>query len=312
MIIAAGPNGVLDTAIAGDDEPIGPDGIRPGVDGAVQSFARGDDVQLIPVGTRGVPEDALAISAGENGLLDTSPTGDDVADVVTGYEVSRTCSGNTPYRILRGQDGIASTVAEDGVCKIAFAPHYVDEECSTDADCGLDLGSNQTGRCAGDVQVTDGSQVVVRPSVEGFFLDSVPAGDDVFVGPGIPCTVNADCTVGTAAGTCDGTQQVVRVEERRRGQYRRTWAMLMSDGSQFQTDFGAITVRPGDDLSLAFIQDIDRDGLVAQTEQLYSSSDFRARHRRRRSLGLCRGARGLGGRRGRRAAPPRAARSAAP
>jgi len=308
VVVAAGANGVLDTPIAADDVLIGPDGIRAGEDNAVQSYVRGDDVQLIPVGTRGVPEDSVVISGGNNGVLDTLPRGDDVSDVVSGYEVSRTCGVNTPYRILRGPNGIADTKAEDGVCATAYAPHYFGEECNSDADCGQNEAGS-TGRCAGDRQVMGSCDVVlapvsagaaclthrdcgentgtgatghcvvplivVRPSVAGTFLDSVPGGDDVFVGPGIPCTVDADCSADGVSGTCDGTQQVVRVEERRHGQFRRVWALLMPDDTQFQTDFGAITVRPGDELSLSFVQDVDRDGLTAQTEFLYGSSDYR-------------------------------------
>ena len=47
IVVAAGPNGVIDSVIdpdANDDEVIGPDGIRAGADGSVQSFAQGDDV----------------------------------------------------------------------------------------------------------------------------------------------------------------------------------------------------------------------------------------------------------------------------
>src|SRR5262249_4074638 len=67
----------------------------------------------------------------------------------------------------------------------------------------------------------------------------------------------------------------VRVKNRRRGQFRREWALLMPDNTQLQTDFGQIRVRAGETLTLAFIQDIDRDGLVAQEEFLHGSSDFK-------------------------------------
>ena len=276
VVVAAGPNGVIDSAIdpkVNDDEVVGPDGIRAGEDGSVQSFAQGDDVQLIPVGTRGVPSEAVAISGGENGVLDSRTAGDDVRDVVSGYEVSRTCDASTPFRILRGRNLQYDTPAEDGVCTVAFAPHFVGEECSADADCGADTGRRINGRCAGDVLVNAG-EVGVRPGSAGF-LDSVPLEDDVYVGPGIACTVDADCTADGVAGSCNGTQQVVRIDERRNGQYRRAWMMLTSDDEQLQTDFSALRVRAGDEISLAFVQDIDRDGLVAQTEFLFGSSDYR-------------------------------------
>jgi cysteine-rich repeat protein len=287
IVITAGPNGVLDTSAEGDDEVVGPDGIRPGPNGVVQSIARGDDVQLIPLGTTGVPEDAVAIGAGADGVLQTRLAAGDVLDVVSGYEVSRTCAGDTPQRILAGHDGVANTTAEDGICVVAYAPHYPGEECVGDIGCGQDGALGPLGDCRSDVQVAtppagglSQNAVVVRPDgaldpMGNALLESVPAGDDVFVGPGIPCTVNADCSADGVVGTCDGPEQVVRVEERRRGQYRRRWALLMSDGTQLETDFGSIAVRPGDNISLAFVQDIDRDGLLAAEEFLHGSSDFR-------------------------------------
>ena len=349
VVIAPGPNGVLDTAPTGDDTVLGPDGILPGPDGAVQSVAQGDDVQVVPVGTTGVPEDTVVISAGQNGVLDTPLRGDDVAAVVTGYEVSKTCNANTPFAILAGPNKISDTQAETGICTIASPPHFVGESCSRtaanpDAGCGVSsdaptstvaaaaagsltltdaaafpssgvitVGSQEvryvakagnvltigpstpltlpvpagtavtlvTGRCTADTQVVPFGQsagspnaIVVSPSTAQF-LASVPGGDDVYVAPGIPCTQDADCGAGANSGQCNGPQNVVRVEQRRNGQFRRFWALLLSDNTQLQTDFSTILVRPGDAISLAFIQDIDRDGLIAQEEFLHGSSDFK-------------------------------------
>jgi hypothetical protein len=375
VVIAPGPNGVLDTAPANDDTVLGPDGILPGPDGAVQSVAQGDDVQVVPVGTTGVPEDTVVISAGQNGVLDTPLRGDDVAAVVTGYEVSKTCNANTPFAILAGPNKISDTQAETGICTIASPPHFVGESCSRtvanpDAGCGVSdiaptstvaadaaagtssltlvdaaafpssgvitVGSQETrytakagnvltvptmtcvggtnpgtacttsiqctgggtctasapvsagavvtlvtGRCTADTQVVPFGQsagsanaIVVRPSTAQF-LASVPGGDDVYIAPTIPCTQDADCSAGGSSGQCNGPQNVVRVEQRRNGQFRRFWSLLLSDNTEIQTDFGAILVRPGDAISLAFIQDIDRDGLIAQEEFLHGSSDFK-------------------------------------
>jgi hypothetical protein len=349
VVVAPGANGRLDTAPANDDLILGPDGILPGNDGAVQSAAQGDDVQLVPVATTGVPEDRVVIAAGRNGVLDTPARGDDRVAVVTGYEVSKTCNANTPFAILAGRNMISDTAAESGVCTVASPPHFVGESCSRnatnpDAGCGvrpdaptttvfafapagatqlsvddatafpssgvIRVGSEEThylsktsnvltilpltgdaaagapvtlvtGRCTADTQdVPRGMNagaadaVVVSPSTAEF-VSSVPGGDDVLVSPGIPCTVDADCTVGAEAGECSGPQNVVRVDGRRNGQFRRFWALLLADESQFQTDFGDIVVRPGDSIALSFIQDVDRDGLIAQQEFLRGSSDFK-------------------------------------
>ncbi|MGD2063040.1 MAG: hypothetical protein PVF51_05595, partial [Nitrospirota bacterium] len=355
VVIAPGANGQLDSAPDNDDMVLGPDGILPGPDGAVQSVAQGDDVQVVPVGTTGVPEDVVAISAGRNGVLDTALRGDDVAAVVTGYEVSKSCDANTHFAILAGPNGKSDTQAETGICTIASAPHFVGESCSRtaanpDAGCGVSdtdptstvaadaaagttsltladaaafpssgvitVGSQETryrgkagnvltilalaadaaagdivtlvtGRCTADTQEVPFCQpgtpncqtvtpdtVVVAPGTAQY-LASVPGGDDVYVAPGIACTQDADCSAGASIGQCNGPQNVVRVEQRRNGQFRRFWAMLLPDDTQVQTDFGDILVRPGDAISLAFIQDVDRDGLIAPEEFLHHSSDFK-------------------------------------
>ncbi|MEO6349571.1 MAG: IPT/TIG domain-containing protein [Candidatus Limnocylindrales bacterium] len=62
-----------------------PDGIVS-TDQTVSSRAIGDDVQLIPRGTTGVPIGSVIISAGANHVLDSTAAGNDEATVTTGYE----------------------------------------------------------------------------------------------------------------------------------------------------------------------------------------------------------------------------------
>ena len=91
----------------------------------------------------------------------------------------------------------------------------------------------------------------------------------------VQATIRSDNTVYAQLVLDVGPQNVVRVEQRRNGQFRRFWSLLLSDNTQVQTDFGAILVRPGDAISLAFIQDVDRDGLIAPEEFLHRSPDFK-------------------------------------
>ncbi|MCS7220996.1 MAG: hypothetical protein RML36_02400 [Anaerolineae bacterium] len=80
IVIQPGPNGRLDTIPSGDDTLFSSEEhITSGADGVVQTAAQGDDVQVIPVGmgytsTTFMP---LAIGAGPNGTLNSSPQGDD-------------------------------------------------------------------------------------------------------------------------------------------------------------------------------------------------------------------------------------------
>ncbi len=260
-----------------------PDGILAGPDAIVDSVAEGDDVQLIPVGTRGVSEDAVVIRAGEDGVLNTTPKDDDIASVVTGYEISQTCGPNTAFAILAGPNGIAETPATTGTCIVAFAPHFPGEACSVNLDCGQDPNSTDIGVCDNnDTQEesvgTSGlaaDAVVIGAGTDGF-VASVPVGDDVFLGPGKPCVSDAECQAPSlTTGTCDGPEKIVRVGSRRDGQFRRFWTLILPEDVQFQTNFSGIQVRAGDVLGLKFVQDIDRDGLIAEVEFLAGSSDFK-------------------------------------
>jgi hypothetical protein len=71
------------------------DGIVVGTDKKVESYAQGDDVQVIPVGTTGVSVGSIVISAGQDGIIDSDTGGDDTYEFTTGYETSLTCNANS-------------------------------------------------------------------------------------------------------------------------------------------------------------------------------------------------------------------------
>ena len=81
-----------------------PDGIIS-TDHTASSRARGDDVQLIPRGTTGLPVGSIIIAAGANGVLDTTPTGADTADVTTGYATQRIRGVETLVRVGSQRNG---------------------------------------------------------------------------------------------------------------------------------------------------------------------------------------------------------------
>jgi hypothetical protein len=218
-----------------------PDGILAGPDGSVQTFAQGDDVQLVPAGIDGVPEDTIVIVAGENGVLDTTPAvgSDDVAAVVTGYATSSTCGASTPREILAGPDG--------------------------DLDSTADPASDDV----------EGANVIL-PGANGV-IDSIAQIGDIFVSPGIPCTADAECF----GGQCDGPEALVRFKNRKIGDVGRIWTLIVPrlpteiqvGDDRIGTDFGSLRMRPGETTGLAFVRDRDRDGLIAQEEFLFGSSD---------------------------------------
>jgi hypothetical protein len=94
VVIDAGKNGTIESDLGtGDDEGVHSefDGIIAGSDKTADSYALGDDVQLIPPGTTGLSIGSIVIGAGANGTIESTPGNDDQLEYVTGYETSRTC-----------------------------------------------------------------------------------------------------------------------------------------------------------------------------------------------------------------------------
>jgi len=151
------------------------DSITAGLNGTVETVAAGDDVQQFNTATQGLSDISVIISAGDNGILDTTVlNGDDKFAITKGYATSFTCNELTTERIVEPNDefadGIVSTVAAgDDVQVIALGD-------------GAGLGA-----------------VIISPGPNGI-IDSVPAGDDTLRGPGEICDFHTDCPVGACTG----------------------------------------------------------------------------------------------------------------
>ncbi len=283
-----------------------PDAIVAGKNFRADTTARGDDVQLIPKGTGGLLPHDIIITAGPNGVLDTTPEADpqgsvnDRPEVTTGYETSPTCGPRTPEAIiepLRFGDGIAHTTALDddvqvipvggaagaGALIVSAGPDGVIDSIPDGDDVAIFPG--QIGKPDGiaepmtggngranssaimdDIQlvplnavVTPG-QRIIDPGVNGF-IDTPPGGDDVLI--------SRDC----GNYPTDGKEVLARFENRRSGDFRRAWMVLVDRNVPLSTNFGDLILKPGDDISIAFLQDQDRDGLFAQEEFMERSSD---------------------------------------
>lgn len=86
------------------------------------------------------------------------------------------------------------------------------------------------------------------------------------------CSVDSDCT----GGTCTGPEVLVRFGSYRTGDFNRVWVVLTTREIPAGADFGKVTLKPGADIFLAFVQDLDQDGLFAREEYMSGSTDSRA------------------------------------
>ncbi|QSP96116.1 hypothetical protein LPB19_06935 [Marinobacter salinisoli] len=212
------------------------DYISAGFDGVLNTTAQGDDV---------LDAGAQVIRAGANGWLETPPAGDDYIANPTGV------SG-----IIAGLNKTADSIAQGD--DIQLVPV---------GTSGVGLGT-----------------VVIGPGENGV-LDTPAKEDDIvdFIGgfetsrtcsafsdnAGAICRVDGECL----SGSCSGPQKLARIKSLRNGDFNRGWVILTSGQLPDAADFDQITVEPGDNLSLAFLQDLDRDGLFARNEFLFGSTD---------------------------------------
>jgi len=89
------------------------------------------------------------------------------------------------------------------------------------------------------------------------------------------CALDAGDDLG-ASPACNGPEKLVRINGLRDGDFNRAWVLMFSGDIPAPVDFGEIIVKPGEDISLAFLQDLDEDGLFARQEYLFGSLDSRA------------------------------------
>ena len=103
--------------------------------------------------------------------------------------------------------------------------------------------------------------VIVAPGPNGK-LDSAPLLAD-----------QAAVTTGYQTQVIDGVERLIRVGSLSNGDLNREWVIETTDDSLASADFGTLTVMPGKDFYLVFVQDLDQDGLFSREEALAGSTD---------------------------------------
>ena len=212
------------------------DTIAAGYNGSLDSVAAGDDV---------LDTAANLIRAGANGWLESTPAGDDYIANPTGV------SG-----IVAGLNKTADSIAQgDDIQLVAFNSN------------GLSLGTVVIGPGENGVLDTPAQRDDTVDFIGGYETSRTCSA--FAVNAGDVCRVDGECQT----GTCSGPQKLVRVKSLRNGDFNRAWVILTSGQVPDAADFDQITVEPGNNLSLAFLQDLDGDGLFARNEFLYGSTD---------------------------------------
>ncbi len=91
---------------------------------------------------------------------------------------------------------------------------------------------------------------------------------------GAVCRLDSDCNTDLEfAGSCQGPERIARINTLRAGDFNRDWFVFQSEDMPTSAEFDRIIIKPGQIFRLAFLQDLDRDGLTARTEALNGSID---------------------------------------
>ena len=192
------------------------------------------------------PTTADAIIAGVDGVAQTAALGDDIQRVAVGTRGL----GIGEVIIEAGPNGsLDSTIDPDSSNTEAVTRGF-----DTSFTCGVDAPVIFQGRkaCSAASECTctvaNGCPVEILPDAE----------------PGNEGFVNAQC---------DGPQIITRVGgyENKAGSYR--WIALTNTDVTTSSDVDSIVMKPGESFKLAFVQDLDEDGLFGREEFLAGTTD---------------------------------------
>lgn len=211
------------------------DFIEAGDDGVLTSFVAGDDVS-----------DNGEIHVGPNGVLDTIPASGD-----------RLRNPAIQTGIIAGVNKRVDSIAQgDDVQLVPFGTTGV-------APKTLVIGPGENGVLETAVNQSDAQEFI-----SGYELRktcSVSSADKLKVGQ--------FCVSNQNGCACDGPDRLFRVKTFRHGDYNNTWFTFFKGEIPAAADFDEIVVKPGQDIYLAFLQDLDKDGLFAREEYAYGSTD---------------------------------------
>ncbi|MFT6990351.1 MAG: hypothetical protein ACJASL_002329 [Paraglaciecola sp.] len=167
--------------------------------------------------------------------------------------------------------------AKDGI--VAGINQTADSVASGD-DVQL-IPPGTTGVSVGSIVISAGQDGILESAVSSDDEAEVTTGYETSLicnvasdNAGQACSVDSGCTGNNAA--CNGPETLVRFGSQRNGDYGRQWVVLTTETVRAGADFGRITLKPRQDIYLAFVQDLDQDGIFAREEFLSGSTDSSA------------------------------------
>ncbi|MBV1877403.1 MAG: Ig-like domain-containing protein [Pseudomonadales bacterium] len=213
------------------------------------------------------------IDAGVDGVLETSPAGDDVSALVDGLQVIMTGNNGILETIPAGDDRLRNDRVKTGI--IAGADKRVDSIAQGDDVQLVPFGT--TGVAPKSLVIDAGNNGVLESGRSGDDIQEFISGYEVQSTCSIASTdedlVGYFCSESLNGCSCDGPKGLVRVNTFRNGDFGNTWFARFSGDLPAAVDFDQIQLRPGEDIRLAFLQDLDKDGLFAHEEFLFGSTD---------------------------------------
>jgi hypothetical protein len=167
--------------------------------------------------------------------------------------------------------------AKDGI--VAGINQTADSVASGD-DVQL-IPPGTTGVSVGSIVISAGQDGILESAVSSDDEAEVTTGYETSLtcnvasdNAGQACSADSGCTGNNAA--CSGPETLVRFGSQRNGDYGRQWVVLTTETVRAGADFGRITLKPRQDIYLAFVQDLDQDGIFAREEFLSGSTDSSA------------------------------------
>ncbi|MDH5426336.1 MAG: hypothetical protein OEY29_15210 [Gammaproteobacteria bacterium] len=198
------------------------------------------------------------ILPGANGWIDTQPAGDDV--VVKSLVDRQGSPALAQQGVIAGSDGFVSTEALGDDVQVV--------------NVGEKVPYGTIVVSAGDNNIIDSivDSKDILEYVGGYETSRTCLGNASTVYA--VCTVDSDCNTALETnGSCKGPERIARINTLRAGDYNRDWFVLMSEDIPTAANFNQTIVKPGQVIRLAFLQDLDKDGLSARTEAKYGSVD---------------------------------------